>query len=147
MSQRHVQVGIFLAAIAIGAALIAIKVIPDPPVTSGPGGPEADEFIAIPTVPRANGEGCRLALLDGTLILHPVWGLAVGGGNRPQFVFWPNGFSAQLTDDGANLLDQEGRVVAHTGDEVRAVGGLARFGGREGSAVCPIGLHFEPAQP
>jgi hypothetical protein len=65
----------------------------------------------------------------------------------PEFVYWPHGFHARLTEEGAELLDRNGRVVAHTGDEVRAAGGLARFGGREGFAVCPTDLHFEPADP
>jgi hypothetical protein len=144
-----VQVAVLVAvtAAAIAAAFIAFTLIAGPPVTSGGGRRPDGEFIAIPTAPRAGGQGCRLALLDGTLILHPAWGVAVAGGNKPQLVFWPNGFSAQLTEDGANLLDREGRVAAHTGDEVRAAGGLARFGGREGFAVCPTELHFEPAQP
>lgn len=139
-------------AAAIGAVLIAIVVIAGPPSPTGgsdtpTGSPQTGDIIAVPTVPHADGEGCRLALLAGTLIVHPVWGVAVDGGSVPQLVFWPKGFSARLTDDGADLLDRDGRVVAHTGDEVRASGGQAEFGGREGFAVCATDLAFEPAQP
>ena len=104
-------------------------------------------FIAIPTGPRADGDECRLSLLAGTLIVHPVWGVAVDGGTGPVLVFWPNGWSAHRTDDRAALLDRQGFVVAHTGDEVRGAGGMVEVRGREGFGVCANGLHFEPAQP
>jgi hypothetical protein len=128
-------------AVALGALLLVVRVITVPAET------RTGDLISIPTAPRADGDGCRLALLSGTLTAHPAWGVAVSGGNVPQLVFWPNGWSAERTDDGANLIDQEGRVVARTGDDVRAAGGLATFGGREGFAVCASDLHFEPAAP
>jgi hypothetical protein len=71
----------------------------------------------------------------------------VTGQNEPQLVIWPHGFRAQLTDDGANLLDAHGRVVAHTGDEVRGAGGLAMIAGREGFTPCLSELEFLPANP
>jgi len=150
MSERDVRVAILVAAIviAIAASWIAVTAIAGPPQTSGGGTRPDGEFIAIPTVPHPNGDGCRLALLAGTLTVHPVWGIAVRGENEPQLVFWPKGWSAHRTDDGgAALLDRQGHVVAHTGDEVRSAGGMMELGGREGFAVCSNGLHFEPAQP
>ena len=135
-------VSVVAIAIAIGALLVAMRVVaPAPPET------RTGDIIAVPTAPRPDGEGCRLALLAGILVVHPVWGVAVGGEGEPELVFWPNGWSAQRTDDGANLIDRQGRVVAQTGDQVRAAGGLATFGGREGFAVCASDLHFEPAAP
>jgi hypothetical protein len=126
-------------AAAIGASLIVIRLIA--------GSAPPDESISVPTAPRPHVGGCRLALLGGPLVPHPVWGVAVGDEEDPQLVFWPHGFTAKRTGDGANLLDADGRVVAHTGDQVRASGGLAQFGGREGFLVCPTDLHFEPAIP
>ena len=130
---------IVLGLVAVAALVAGLLV--------GSGGNAKQDFIAVPTAPRGAGGGCRLALLAGTLVLHPDWGVAVGGEGEPQLVFWPNGFSAQLTDEGANLRDGQGRVVARTGDQVRGSGGLARFGGREGYMVCASDLQFEPAVP
>jgi len=129
-------------AAAIGVSFVIIRLI------AGGGSPQTAESISIPTAPRPDGQGCRLALLAGTLVAHPDWGVAVGGGDGPpRLVFWPNGWSARLTDDGADLLDRQGQVVAHTGDLVSAAGGLAEFGGREGFAACATDLHFEDAIP
>lgn len=144
MLSDNVRSALIVAAIAavIGVSFIVTRLI------AGGGNPQTAESISVPTAQRADGQGCRLALLEGTLIAHADWGVAVGGQNAaPQLVFWPNGWSARLTDEGADLVDRQGHVVAHTGDRVRAAGGLAEFGGREGFAVCATDLHFEDTNP
>lgn len=144
MSNDKVSSVLIVAAIAalIGVSFVGLRLF------ARDESPQTGQAIAIPNAQRADGQGCRLALLDGTLVGHPQWGVAVGGENEPpQLVFWPSGWSAWLTDDGTALLDRQGRAVAHTGDRVRAAGGLAVFGGREGFAVCATDLHFEAAAP
>ncbi len=140
---RNVRAVLIVAAIAavIGVSLILIR------INASGNGPPPGDSVAVPTAPRPDGEGCRLASITGTLVTHPVWVVALQGENEPQLVFWPRGWSARLTDEGADLLNRQGRVAAHTGDLVTAAGGLAKFGGREGIAVCATDLHFEPANP
>jgi hypothetical protein len=148
VSGIDLRVAILIGAAAIAAVfVVAILVIAGHQPTSGGGGPQVGDTISVPTAPRPEGEGCRLALLSGTLVMTPDWVVAVGDDNEPQLVFWPDGFHAQLTEHGADLLGRDGRLVARTGDQVRASGGLGRIAGREGFVVCASDLHFEPANP
>jgi hypothetical protein len=143
MSIRQTQIVAAIAA-AIAVIIVAVVVIAGP-IFGGVRGSGA--IIPVPTAPPADPNACRLSLLTGTLVRHPQLGIAVAGPHGPQVVIWPNGFYARLTEDGAALLDADSRVVAHTGDAVRAAGGPARFGGPEGFAVCPSELEFGPLDP
>ena len=137
MEDRCLGIAAAAAATAIAAAFIAITVILGHPQTSGGGRRPDGEFIAIPTVPCPDGDECRLALLGGDPDRSS--GLRRSGPRRER--------ATARTDDGAALLDRQGHVVAHTGDEVRSAGDIDELGGREGFAVCSNGLHFEPARP
>jgi len=111
----------------------------------------AGDLILIPTdAAVAGGNGpvvCNGALLSGQLVAHPEWHLAVAGGDGPQLVFWPNGYSGLIADDGIELLDADGGVVARTGDHIEAGGGMTMIDGRDGFGVCPVGIEVVPGAP
>jgi hypothetical protein len=118
---------------------------PSPVATVGDG-----DLISIPTapplVPDQNGAvACHDALLSGRLVLHPEWGIGVGGGQGESLlVFWPHGYVGRIAGDRIELLDGEGRVVGRTGDRIRAGGGMTTINGVEGFGVCPVGIEVQP---
>jgi hypothetical protein len=67
---------------------------------------------------------CAAALLQGQLVPHPQWGIAI---RDPQGVtwevLWPADYSAVSTLGGLFLLDGSGREIARTGDWVEVGGG------------------------
>jgi hypothetical protein len=122
---------------------------PTPPETPAPTSTLSDgPLISIPTqapfVRDQNGVlFCNEALLSGRLVAHPQWGIAVEGG----LVFWPNGYVGRIAGDRIELLDDKGRVVARTGDQIEAGGGQATINGLDGFAVCPGVSRVQPAEP
>jgi hypothetical protein len=139
-------------AVAIGLALMAVLVVNGLNQHSPEGeGSPFGVLVAIPTapvpVPAENGAVfCNLAGLSGELVSHPRWGIAVGGGpGEPLAVFWPNGWVGRTANDGIELLDAQGRVVARTGDQIKAAGGMTTINGVEGFGICPVRIEFQPA--
>lgn len=65
-------------------------------------------------------EACGAALIQGTLVRHPDWGIALEepNGNVRQ-VQWPAG----IQQDGDSLIDGDGAVVAQVSDAVEIGGG------------------------
>lgn len=65
-------------------------------------------------------EACGAALIQGTLVRHPDWGIALEepDGNVRQ-VQWPAG----IRQDGDSLIDGDGVVVAQVSDAVEIGGG------------------------
>ncbi len=109
-----------LLVIGLGAVLAACGSQPD--VVAG-------SVVPVPTQEPRFGIGeqaCPGALLEGTLVEHPVAGLAVQGDPlfEPSVVVWPHGWVAADVDGTRVLLDDEGRAVARLGDTVSAGGGF-----------------------
>lgn len=115
--------------------------------------PRDGELISIPTAPpRLPDENgmviCNQALLSGVLVSHAEWGLTVGQGvGDPPLVFWPNGYLGRIAGDRMELLDDKGRVVARTGDRIKAAGGGTTINGVEGFGVCPGTIEVQAAEP
>lgn len=89
-----------------------------PSATSGP----SSEVALLPTDHWRPGQGGRLALISGELIISRRDGTTCAWiGNRQTAVLWPEGYGIRLSD-GA-LVNATGEVVAHPGDRVAAGGG------------------------
>jgi hypothetical protein len=74
------------------------------------------------------------ALISGVLVPHAEWGLALqtpgtGELSRPEFPF---GYRAAVDGDRVALVDEDGRLVARTGDLIQSSGG---FVGGEGNPL------------
>ena len=73
----------------------------------------------------AGNNSCMAALLIGTLVIDPRWGLAVAPGDAPVMkVVWPNGYVGRHLDGVTELLDGRGHVVARAGDQIEVGGGI-----------------------
>ncbi len=78
------------------------------------------------------------ALITGVLVPHAVWGLALrtpGTGELAQPIF-PFGYSAAIDGGRIALLDEQGMVVAHTGDTIQSAGGNIGAEGNSQVALC-----------
>jgi len=91
----------------------------------------APEPVAIPVLTQQPPDpgapfACMDALLVGTLVTDPRWGIAVAGegGGRVVKVYWPSGYVGREADGVIELLDRTGRVVGRVGDHVELGGGL-----------------------
>lgn len=85
--------------------------------------------------PTVGTMGCRMADNRGVLIAHPLTGLGIAGTDgQAHPVRWPYGFSATVDAGRLALVDRQGLIVAHEGDQVT-------FGGGDGpdgiTLVCP----------
>ena len=114
--------------IVLGVALLA-SACDASPEPSGDGGARAG-LVAVPTQePRPPFEPepqvCPMALLEGRLVPHPDFGVAVQGDPNfaPAVVVWPHGWTARDADGVRELLDADGNLVAREGDFVSAGGG------------------------
>ena len=111
--------------------------------------PATPALVAIPTSDAVPGQACNGALLEGKLIAHPQWGLAVQNiGAEPLLVFWPHGWYRRDSGDHVELLDPDGEVIARAGDHISAGGGGININGVSGFKMCPRGPTIsEPFQP
>lgn len=125
-----------------------------PSVATSPVPSTAGDLVAIPTQepPPAlpTPQECPAAALPGTLVAHSAWGVAVrytgtDGAQRVQRVLWPYGWHALRNDRGTTLLDQNGRAVSHTGDEVVVGGG--EFGDQTNTWFACPGLEVVSSLP
>ncbi|TAK02815.1 MAG: hypothetical protein EPO36_00900 [Chloroflexota bacterium] len=90
----------------------------------GSEGPTPPQFVQVVTADRP-AQACMDALITGVLVPHAAWGIALqtpgtGELNRPIFPF---GYSAVVNGDRLALLDEQGRLVARTGDLIQSGGG------------------------
>jgi hypothetical protein len=81
-----------------------------------------DGPVAIKTDPLSGGV-CLLVPAPGVLVADSTWGLALQGsdraGQRHRFgVIWPHGYTARRESGTVVLLDEQGELVAHEGDNV-----------------------------
>lgn len=96
------------------------------------GGPAPSfDLVAIPTQSPGpfldiGPQACPAALLEGTLVRHDAFGLAVQGNPLfpPSVVVWPHGWVARDVAEVRELLDADGRVRAREGDGFWAGGGF-----------------------
>jgi len=99
--------------------------------------PTAIERVPI-TTERAPTNVCMEALITGVLVPHAQWGIALqvpGTGELMQPIF-PFGYSAARDGVRLALLDETGRLVAHTGDLVQSSGGGIGGEGNPAVALC-----------
>jgi hypothetical protein len=95
------------------------------------------ELVAI-TTETAPSNVCMEALISGVLVPHAEWGLALqtpgtGELSRPLFPF---GYRAAIDGEGIVLLDEDGRLVARTGDLIQSSGGFIGGEGNPLVALC-----------
>ncbi|OGO54904.1 MAG: hypothetical protein A2V84_06260 [Chloroflexi bacterium RBG_16_70_13] len=77
------------------------------------------------TTAAAPANACMDALITGILVPHAAWGIGLqtpGTGELTRPIF-PFGYSAVVDGDRLALLDEKGRLVAHTGDLIQSGGG------------------------
>jgi len=90
--------------------------------------PEPAFFPVLTQQPPAPGAAtaCMDALLVGSLVADPRWGIAVAGAGdgRVVKVVWPSGYLGRQADGVIELLDGTGRVVGRVGDNVQLGGGF-----------------------
>ena len=106
-------------------------------LVSPPASSQDPNVIPLPTSELAPGMSCNAALLEGELVIHPDWGVAVRGHNSP--IFWPLGYVGRARGDLVEILNPAGDVVARTGDVISAGGGGNTIDGVEGFKMCPNG--------
>lgn len=100
-----------------------------------------------PPVPGDDGHFyCRLAAIEGTLTTHPDTGLGLGastGSVAP--IVWPYGWRAARAEDGRiALLNEDGEVVAHTGDYIAGAGGQSTYEDiTDAFAICSLDIEVE----
>lgn len=79
--------------------------------------------VHLVTEPKPHGNVCLLAQVGGIVAVDPKVGVGLRGPDgvtRP--VVWPFGYTASRDFEGVTITDEEGRVVAHEGDEIAAAG-------------------------
>ncbi len=150
MTTRELGVAGVTAAVGLGMIILvgAIGLILRSNTQTSGGGRAMDgDLISIPVAPGDQiGGACNGALLAGTLVAHPEWGIAVRGDSGEQRTIWPRGYVGRISGDGIELLDGNGRVIGRTGDRVEAGGGMTTVDGLEGFGVCPIGIRIQPGR-
>lgn len=118
---RRVIVLALMAAIVGGASACGAATTPTTGPPAGAALPPAD--ITFPTQPPS--QDVMEALVIGGLVLDngclrlnaEEWGASF-------LLVWPNGYSAQRTEDGTiEVVDPSGRIVAASGQRVRVSGG------------------------
>lgn len=101
------------------SGLVACTVEPQP---SNP-----PSLVAVPTLepePSGSPRACPAALIRGTLVAHPEWGLAITDTEgMTRKVMWPFGSAARLEGGRLVLLDASGSVLAREGDQIEIGGG------------------------
>ena len=115
-------------AIGLAALLLALIGCASPLASPSPSSSPSPGPILIRVLtqepPPPGGRPCMEALLEGVLVAHDRFGIAVAdpaGFVRP--VIWPFGYAAAQVDGRLALLDERGLPVAAVGDPVRLTGG------------------------
>ena len=122
------------ARLAAAAALLTLLVA----ACSGGAATNAPiQRVAI-TTEAAPADVCMEALITGRLVQHPQWGLALQalGGGELMKPLWPFGYSAVVQGARIALLDDNGQIVAHTGDVIQSSGGNIGGEGNPTVALC-----------
>jgi hypothetical protein len=126
-----------LAIVAAGIAAMAILLAVASGLISRPATSQDPTVIPLPTSELVPGMACNQALLEGELVIHSHWGVAVRGHDYP--IFWPKGYVGRARGDLVEILNPAGDVVARTGDVISAGGGGNTIDGVEGFKMCPNG--------
>jgi hypothetical protein len=124
-----VAAGIVLIGLLLGIAFGLVA----PPTTS-----QDRDVIGLATSELVPGMACHGALLEGDLVTHSTWVVAVGR-FEPQLIFWPRGYAGRTRGDVIEILNPAGEVVARTGDRISAGGGGSTIDGIRGFVMCPDG--------
>lgn len=93
-------------------------------------------LLGAPTAdPTPSGTPCPAALIEGRLVAHEQWGVALEEGVSGTLleVIWPDGHSVVSDAGRIALIDEDGEVVAHVGDTVQIGGGQVGQGRRKGA--------------
>ena len=135
-----------IASLAAGILLIGLLL----GIASGLVGsmaPEQGDGMDLATSELAPGMACDGALLEGDLVKHPAWVVALDLA-EPRLIFWPKGYSGRARGDEIEILNPEGEVVARTGERITAGGGGGTIDGVGGFVMCPHGpTVIAPAGP
>lgn len=93
--------------------------------------------VRISTRSMAPGETCALGLFGGKLAVEPSSGLGLDTGHEAVAkVWWPSGWTARSdAAAGVGLIDPQGEVVAHVGDQISVGGGYGADGWLHACAV------------
>ena len=126
-----------LAVVAAGIAAMAILLAVAFGLGSQPATSQDPGVVPLPTSELGPGMMCNAALLEGELVVHPDWGVAVRGYEYP--IFWPLGYVGRSRGDLIEVLNPAGDVVARIGDVISAGGGGNTIDGVEGFKMCPHG--------
>ena len=124
----------------VTAALLALLI-----TACGPSATTEIQRVVIRTEP-APAQACMEALITGVLVAHPQWGIALqtpGTGELTQPIF-PFGYGAAVDGARIALLDENGQVVAHTGDLVQSSGGSIGAEGNPMVALCDDTIRVVP---
>jgi hypothetical protein len=89
---------------------------------------------------------CMEALITGVLVPHAQWGLAlqVPGTGELMLPIFPFRYSAVIDGARIALLDENGLVVAHTGDLIQSSGGSIGAEGNPMVALCDNTIKVVP---
>ena len=90
------------------------------------------------TTESGPADACMEALITGVLVPHAEWGLALqtpGTGELSRPVF-PFGYRAAVDGPGIVLVDEDGRLVARTGDLIQSSGGYIGGEGNPRVVLC-----------
>ena len=95
----------------------------------------ADGPVAIQTHPQL--AVCEAAMVRGTLVADPTYGLGLQWPGGISGAIWPFGYSARRVSGKVVLIGPSGAVFAHEGDQIVA-GGAA---GPNGTAEVECQIH------
>jgi hypothetical protein len=125
---------------AATAALLTILI-----AACSPAATTENHRVAIRTEP-ASAEGCMEALITGELVAHPQWGIAiqVPGTGELMLPIFPFGYSAAVDGARIALIDENSRLVAHTGDLVQSSGGNIGGEGNPTVVLCDDTIKIVP---
>ena len=126
-----------LASVAAGITVMVVLLAAASGLVSWPVASQDPSVIPLPTSELVSGMACNGALREGELVIHPDWGVALGGDDYP--IFWPLGYVGRARNERIEILDPAGDVVARTGDVISVGGGGSAVDGVEGFAMCPEG--------
>jgi hypothetical protein len=139
---RWVIAGV-VAGVAVMVGLLGIAL----GLVASPTSSQARNLIDLATSELVPGMECHGALLEGDLVTHPTWLVAVGRA-EPQLIFWPRGYAGRARGEQIEIVNGAGDVVARTGDRISAGGGGSTIDGVTGFVMCPDGpTVIEPAEP
>ncbi|HEX5590595.1 MAG TPA: hypothetical protein VFX65_09925 [Candidatus Limnocylindrales bacterium] len=114
------------------AALLSLGLV------AGCGEPAPTPQLVAITTEAAPASACMEALITGVLVPHAEWGIALqtpGTGELSRPVF-PFGYRAAVDGGGIALVDEDGRLVARTGDLIRSSGGFIDGEGHPLAVLC-----------